>query len=159
LLVLIFHSVCLCLPLPAKNCYRLAYRRVEKALQHSYIGRKQKKREHRSTWIQRINAGVRQYDMSYGNFIHGLNQTGIQLNRKMLSQLAIFEPFSFKAIVGTVRAEAKIPVKTYNTYGLLQSSVAVNFKPSSKKQLPAWNQTPILSNLGWQAKEDQQRTQ
>jgi large subunit ribosomal protein L20 len=132
---------------------------VEKALQHSYVGRKLKKREHRSTWIQRINAGTRQYDMPYGSFIHGLNATGIELNRKMLSQLAMYEPFSFKALVGAVRTEAAVPVKTYPTYGLLQSTVTNDYRPSTKKQLPAWNQTPIRSNLGFQPKTAQAQKQ
>lgn len=139
-------------PLAGKNCYRLAYRRVEKALQHAYTGRKLKKRTHRTTWIQRINAGVRQYDMQYGSFIHGMNVTGIELNRKMLSELAIYEPFTFEAIVDSVRQEAQVPTKTFPSYGLLQTTVTADIKPTNKRPMPAWNQAPILSNLGFQAK-------
>lgn len=129
----------------------MVYRRVEKALQHSYIGRKQKKRNHRSTWIQRINAATREYDMQYSQFIHGLNVTGIELNRKMLSLIAVNEPFSFKSIVDTVRSDSGVaPAKSYPRYGLLQSTVTNDSKPSNKRPLPKWNTAPIRSNLGFQ---------
>ncbi|KXZ41492.1 hypothetical protein GPECTOR_433g310 [Gonium pectorale] len=87
----------------ARNCIRIARRGVEKALQHAYVGRKLKKRHWRSVWIQRINAGTREHGMSYTTFVTGLKEENVQLNRKVLSELAMNEPFSFKALVEQVR--------------------------------------------------------
>nr|XP_023881930.1 uncharacterized protein LOC111994299 [Quercus suber] len=87
----------------AKNCIRIARERVEKALQYSYRDRRNKKRDMRSLWIQRINAGTRQHGVNYGNFMHGLMKENIQLNRKVLSELSMHEPYSFKALVGISR--------------------------------------------------------
>ncbi|KAM3250959.1 50S ribosomal protein L20 [Capsicum annuum] len=83
----------------AKNCIRIARERVEKALQYSYRDRRNKKRDMRSLWIQRINAGTRQHGVNYGNFMHGLMKENVQLNRKVLSELSMHEPYSFKALV------------------------------------------------------------
>lgn len=87
----------------AKNCIRIARERVEKALQYSYRDRRNKKRDMRSLWIQRINAGTRQHGVNYGNFMHGLMKENIQLNRKVLSELSMHEPYSFKALVDISR--------------------------------------------------------
>ncbi|KAK4386446.1 50S ribosomal protein L20 [Sesamum angolense] len=87
----------------AKNCIRIARERVEKALQYSYRDRRNKKRDMRSLWIQRINAGTRHRGVNYGNFMHGLMKENIQLNRKVLSELSMHEPYSFKALVDISR--------------------------------------------------------
>jgi len=87
-----------------KSCYSIVKRGVEKSMLHAYKGRKQRKREFRALWIQRINAGVRELDMTYGNFIHGLNLAGIEVDRKVLADLAVREPESFKAIVEQAKA-------------------------------------------------------
>ncbi|XP_021866646.2 uncharacterized protein [Spinacia oleracea] len=87
----------------AKNCIRIARERVEKALQYSYRDRRTKKRDMRSLWIERINAGSRQHGVNYGNFMCGLMKENIQLNRKVLSELAMHEPYSFKALVDVSR--------------------------------------------------------
>lgn len=90
----------------SKNCFTIAIRRVHKAWQYAYRDRRTKKRIWRTLWIQRIQAGVRQYKMSYSRFIHNLyfyNQIG--LNRKVLSELAAMEPFAFKAIVDVVQLQ------------------------------------------------------
>lgn len=87
----------------AKNCIRIARERVEKSLQYAYRDRKNKKREMRRLWITRINAGTRQYGVRYSDLIHGLQQENIQVNRKMLSELAMNEPYSFKALVDQVK--------------------------------------------------------
>lgn len=79
--------------------YRTANQFVMKALSNSYIGRKQKKRNFRKLWITRINAGVRQYDMNYSTFMHGLKLSNININRKMLSEMAIKDPDGFKNLV------------------------------------------------------------
>lgn len=83
----------------AKNCYTLALTRVEKGLQYAYRDRRNKKRDFRGLWIQRINAAVRQYDMIYSQFVNGLNKAGIELNRKILAELAVNDVDAFKSIV------------------------------------------------------------
>lgn len=83
----------------AKNCFRIAIERVEKALQYAYRDRRNKKRDFRSLWIQRINAAVRAEGVTYSKFIGGLKKANIQLDRKQLSELAINDPVAFKAIV------------------------------------------------------------
>ncbi|KAF5730296.1 50S ribosomal protein L20 chloroplastic-like [Tripterygium wilfordii] len=88
----------------AKNCIRIARERVEKALQYSYRDRRNKKRDMRSLWIERINAGTRQHGVNYGNFIHGLKKENIQLNRKVLSEISMHEPYSLKALVDISRS-------------------------------------------------------
>jgi large subunit ribosomal protein L20 len=83
--------------------YRTAKEAVEKALTYSYRDRRNKKREFRRIWNIRINAAVREYDLNYSRFINGLNKAKIRLNRKMLANLAISEPETFKEIVNTVK--------------------------------------------------------
>ncbi|MEN9914649.1 MAG: hypothetical protein RL528_1408, partial [Bacteroidota bacterium] len=80
-----------------KNVWTVAKNAVEKGLVYAYSGRKQKKRNFRSLWITRINAGVRQYGMSYSEFIGKLNAKGLKLNRKVLADLAMNHPEAFKA--------------------------------------------------------------
>lgn len=87
----------------SKNCFRTAVQSVEKALQYAYRDRRNKKRDFRSLWIQRINAAVREHGLVYSQFIGGLKAAGINLNRKMLSQIAINEPESFKNIVESAK--------------------------------------------------------
>lgn len=87
----------------SSNCIRIAKERVEKALQYAYRDRRQKKRDMRSLWIQRINAGTKQHGVSYSIFMHGLKQENIQVNRKVLSELAMQEPYSFKSLVEQVK--------------------------------------------------------
>ncbi len=82
-----------------KNAIKTARQSVEKAGQYAYIGRKQKKRNFRSLWIQRINAAVREAGMTYGVFIHGLTKAGITIDRKMLADIAMKEPDAFKTII------------------------------------------------------------
>ncbi len=76
---------------------------VDKALAYAYVGRKQKKRDYRSLWIVRINAGVHEHGMTYGRFIAALKKNNIELNRKVLADLAMNEPVAFKAIVDKVK--------------------------------------------------------
>lgn len=86
-----------------KNVWTVAKNAVEKGLQYAYIGRKQKKRNFRSLWIQRINAGTREHGMSYSAFMGKLSKAGIELNRKVLADLALNHPEAFKAIVEKVK--------------------------------------------------------
>src|SRR5919206_755439 len=84
--------------------YRIALERVEKALRYAYRDRRNKKRDFRGLWIQRINAGVREHELTYSQFMHGIKLAGIDLDRKVLSDLAIREPEAFVAIVAQARS-------------------------------------------------------
>jgi len=86
-----------------KNVYTVAKNIVEKGMTYSYVGRKLKKREYRSLWIARINAAVRAEGITYSEFIDKLNKKGLDLNRKVLADLAMNEPESFKALVASVK--------------------------------------------------------
>ena len=86
-----------------KNVITVAKNTLDKGLGYAYRDRRAKKGEFRALWIQRINAGVRQYDMSYSEFIGKLDKKGITLNRKTLADLAMNHPEAFKAIVDTVK--------------------------------------------------------
>ena len=82
-----------------KNTIRIARQAMEKAMQYAYRDRRNKKREFKSLWIQRINAGVRSEGLTYSRFIHGLNKSGIKLDRKILAEIAYDNPEAFKTIV------------------------------------------------------------
>jgi large subunit ribosomal protein L20 len=86
-----------------KNTIRIAKQAVEKAGQYAFRDRKNKKRTFRALWIQRINAGVRQFGLTYSKFISGLEKAGIDMDRKVLSDLAIREPAAFQVIVEKVK--------------------------------------------------------
>lgn len=88
----------------AHNCYRVALGKVEKGLQYAYRDRRAKKRNFRALWIQRINAAVREHGMVYSQFINGLLRAKIELDRKVLSDLAIREPAAFAAVVEQAKA-------------------------------------------------------
>ena len=90
-----------------KSNYKAATDAVVKALDHSYVGRKLKKRDYRSLWIARINAAVRTEGMSYSRFIDGLVKAGVTLNRKALSNMAIEDPVAFKAVVEVAKNAVK----------------------------------------------------
>ena len=82
-----------------KNTIRVAKQAMEKAMQYAYRDRRTKKRDFRSLWIQRINAGVRAEGLTYSKFINGLNKSGIKLDRKVLAEIAYDNPEAFKTIV------------------------------------------------------------
>jgi len=84
--------------------FRAANSAVERAGQFAYVGRKQKKRNYRALWIQRINAAVREEGLTYSRFIAGLAKAGIMLDRKVLADLAMNQPEAFKAIVAQAKA-------------------------------------------------------
>jgi large subunit ribosomal protein L20 len=86
------------------TAYRVAIEKVEKALQYAYRDRRNRKRDFRALWIQRINAGAREHGLTYSQFMHGMKLAGLDLDRKILSDIAIREPEAFAAIVGTARA-------------------------------------------------------
>ena len=82
-----------------KNTIRVAKQAMEKSMQYAYRDRRNKKRDFKSLWIQRINAGVRAEGLTYSKFINGLNKSGIQLDRKILAEIAYDNPEAFKTIV------------------------------------------------------------
>lgn len=91
----------------AKSCFRVAIEKVEKALRYAYRDRKARKRDFRGLWIQRINAAVREHDLIYSRFISGLKAAQIDLDRKVLSDLAVREPETFSKIVEKVKVALK----------------------------------------------------
>ncbi len=87
-----------------KNAIKIARNQVRRALQAAYSGRKERKRNFRSLWIERINAAARIHGLNYRDFIHGLNLAKIQIDRKMLADLAVKDPRGFEAVVEKVKA-------------------------------------------------------
>jgi large subunit ribosomal protein L20 len=90
-----------------KNTIRVAKQAVEKAMQYQYRDRKVKKRTFRALWIQRINAAVREHGLTYGRFIDGLNKAGIEIDRKVLADLAVKDAAGFKALAERAAAAVK----------------------------------------------------
>lgn len=87
-----------------RTTYRAAVQAVEKAGQYAYRDRRRKKRNFRSLWIQRINAATRELGFTYGRFIDGLGKAGIEIDRKVLADLAVREPEAFKSLVEKAKA-------------------------------------------------------
>jgi len=83
--------------------FKMANQAVMKSLRYAYVGRKLKKRDYRRLWIMRINAACKANGMNYSRFMHGLKLSGINLNRKMLSEMAIHEPDAFTQLIGTAK--------------------------------------------------------
>jgi len=90
-----------------RNTIRIAKQSMEAALQYAYIDRKRKKRTFRALWIQRLNAAVRPFGLTYSRFIDGLGRAGIAVDRKVLAELAVAEPLAFGQIVE--KAKAALP--------------------------------------------------
>ena len=90
-----------------KNTIRVAKQAVEKAMQYAYRDRKRRKRNFRALWIQRINAAVREHGLTYGRFIHGLSVAGIEIDRKVLADLAVKDAAGFKVLIEQAQAAAK----------------------------------------------------
>ena len=91
------------------TAYRVAIEKVEKALRYAYRDRRNRKRDFRALWIQRINAGARQHGLTYSQFMHGIKLAGLDLDRKVLSDIAIREPEAFQAIATTAQAALEKP--------------------------------------------------
>jgi large subunit ribosomal protein L20 len=88
----------------SKNCFRLALRRVEKGLQYAYRDRRNRKRDFRALWIQRINAAARLSGLTYGRMIHGLKTAGIEIDRKVLADLAVRDQAGFTSLAKRAQA-------------------------------------------------------
>lgn len=91
----------------AKSSFRVAIQRVEKGLQYAYRDRRNRKRDFRGLWIQRINAGAREHGMTYSVFMNGLKKAGIEVDRKVLSDIATREPEAFAALIEQAQAALK----------------------------------------------------
>src|SRR6267154_658621 len=89
--------------------YRIALEKVEKGLRYAYRDRRNKKRTFRALWIQRINAGVRAHGLTYSQFVNGMKRAGIELDRKVLSDIATREPEAFKALIDQSQAALAQP--------------------------------------------------
>ena len=105
-----------------KNTIRIAKQAVEKSLQYAYRDRKNRKRNFRALWVQRINAAVREHGLTYGRFIDGLNKAGIEVDRKVLSDMAIHEPQAFAALVA--QAKKALEYLKNTTPNAFESAVA-----------------------------------
>ncbi len=86
-----------------KNTFRAANQAVEKAAQYAYRDRRVRKRNFRALWIQRINAAARERGLTYGRFIEGLKKAGVEVDRKILADLAVKEPAAFDALIGQAK--------------------------------------------------------
>jgi len=87
-----------------RKLYAVAKETVDRALAYAFAGRKQKKRQYRSLWISRINAAVRPHELSYSRFMQGLSKANVELDRRVLADLAITDPKGFEAVVNTAKA-------------------------------------------------------
>jgi large subunit ribosomal protein L20 len=105
-----------------KNTIRIAKQAVEKSLQYAYRDRKNRKRNFRALWVQRINAASREHGLTYGRFIDGLNKAGIEIDRKVLSDMAIHEPQAFAALVA--QAKTSLEYLKNTTPNAFESAVA-----------------------------------
>ena len=92
-----------------KNTFRIANQAVERAGQYAYVGRKLKKRQYRALWIQRINAGARAHGLTYSRFMDGLKKSGIELDRKVLADMAANEPDAFAVLAEQAKGAASAP--------------------------------------------------
>jgi large subunit ribosomal protein L20 len=90
-----------------RNVYTVALEKVEKGLQYAYRDRRNRKRSFRALWIQRINAGARQHGLTYSQFINGITKAGVELDRKVLADMAVLDPPAFKAVVETAKGALK----------------------------------------------------
>ena len=89
------------------NVFRVALQKVEKGLQYAYRDRRNRKRSFRALWIQRINAGVRQHGLTYSQFINGMSKAGVELDRKVLADMAVLDPPAFKTVVEMAKGALK----------------------------------------------------
>ena len=99
------------------TAYRIAIEKVEKALRYAYRDRRNRKRDFRALWIQRINAGAREHGLTYSQFMHGIKLAGLGLDRKVLSDLASREPQAFEAIAATAKSALAAPPSSATTPG------------------------------------------
>ncbi len=97
---------------PKSNCYRSANEQVQHSLQYAYRDRRARKSDFRRLWITRINAATREHGMSYSKFISGLHNAGVEVDRKILAELAVHDPEAFGQLVALVAGDGQVNVKT-----------------------------------------------
>ena len=114
-----------------KNTIRVAKQAVDKAAQYAYRDRRVRKRNFRALWIQRINAAVREHGLTYGRFIDGLNKAGIEIDRKVLSDMAIREPEAFAALVA--KSKTALEYLKDTTPNAFESAVAYPALPKHRE--------------------------
>ena len=122
-----------------KNCIKLAIPRVQKSLQKAYIGRKLRPRHMRRDWIISISAATRDLNLPYSRFINCLNNSNIKLNRKILSDLVINEPYSFKAVFDEVLVQHE---KTVEPRISIETLIRKNLITAAKFEKQAYEKTP-----------------
>lgn len=116
-----------------KSSYKKAHEQVVRSMAYAFVGRKEKKRDFRQLWITRINAAVRPYGLSYSHFMHGLKTANVDINRKMLSELAITSPKEFEKVVNMVQTTLNHPVTHLEIHVKPHQEVVVEEKPVSTK--------------------------
>eukprot|EP01128_Nolandella_sp_AFSM9_P000327 TRINITY_DN10492_c0_g1_i1.p1 TRINITY_DN10492_c0_g1~~TRINITY_DN10492_c0_g1_i1.p1 ORF type:complete len:210 (-),score=66.28 TRINITY_DN10492_c0_g1_i1:75-656(-) len=127
----------------SKNNYTMAANKVDKSLSYAFRDRKNRKRVNRSLWIQQINAATRQFNVAYSQFIGGVAQSDIALNRKMLAGLAVSEPFSFHAIVNHVKDNQTTGIQWRNVNHDVMPAQEYNRYIDEKEKLPeSWKSAP-----------------
>ncbi|KAL9644973.1 hypothetical protein ABK040_004466 [Willaertia magna] len=128
-----------------KNCYSNTKNRVEHALQHSYRGRKEKKRTMHTVWIQNIKAATEQHGVKYSQFIYGLALSGCQINRKILAEIAQTEPLSMRSIVAlTVEARKQYGSTLEKKHVEIKQPYEVEFPEEAD---PEYEKTPIYTEM------------
>ena len=137
--------------------YRTANEQVMRSLQYAYVGRKQRKRDFRKLWIQRINAACKQNDYKYSKLIHGLNLVGIEINRKMLADMAVNDPEGFKALVDIARtAEMNKPAKESKKVIKVKANLGkkVEEKPAKVEKVKEEKVEPVKEEKVEEVKEE-----
>lgn len=133
--------------------YRTAKEQVMHSLSYAYRDRRQKKRDFRKLWITRINAACRENEISYSKFINGLAKAGIEINRKMLSEMAIDDPKSFTALVETAKKALKGEVKVAKKEVKTETKEVKAEKKETKKETSVDLSSKTLAELKALAKE------
>lgn len=124
------------------SSYKKAHEQVVRSMNYAYVGRKEKKRDFRKLWIARINAAVRPYGLSYSRFMFGLKEANVDINRKMLSELAISNPSEFETIVHTVQQTLNQP-QTNSTAKPVKLPVKKIVEPTVKPKTVEKTETPV----------------
>lgn len=117
--------------------YRYAKEAVNRSQQFAYVGRKLKKRDFRSLWIVRISAGARQSGISYSRLMNGLKAAGVEINRKMLAEMAVRDPEAFRQVVAVAQGALGLPVTAPPPKAASEAKPAAKAKPKAKKPAAA----------------------
>lgn len=122
-----------------KNCLRVTIPKVEKSLQYAYISRRLRPRDLRREWITNIGSAVKEHNINYSKFIYGLNNSNVDMDRKILAELCYTEPFSFKAIVDEVKIQGKLKdkvIKEMTYQEAIENGHIIESTPIEKPEIP-----------------------